>query len=162
MFFRIDTLLLFHCSILFFFFNDTPTTEIYTLSLHDALPIWAAQPWAAKQSRPEAGQRQPGHSYSGRRSHTANYACRSPNPANRATVAAARHAAPVDSQNGATALPEKGARSAPQQSRCSTPDSWQGSAANDEPQGALALPVQSRRAVSDHSWRQRSEERRVG
>src|SRR3989442_8654866 len=26
-------------SILFFFFNDTATTEIYTLSLHDALPI---------------------------------------------------------------------------------------------------------------------------
>src|SRR2546430_15652909 len=26
------------CSI-FFFFNDTATTEIYTLSLHDALPI---------------------------------------------------------------------------------------------------------------------------
>src|ERR1017187_2630370 len=25
-----------HC----FFFNDTATTEIYTLSLHDALPIW--------------------------------------------------------------------------------------------------------------------------
>src|SRR3712207_7581742 len=25
--------------ILFFFFNDTATTEIYTLSLHDALPI---------------------------------------------------------------------------------------------------------------------------
>src|SRR5436309_8970774 len=25
---------------LFFFFNDTPTTEIYTLSLHDALPIY--------------------------------------------------------------------------------------------------------------------------
>src|SRR3712207_7654065 len=24
-----------------FFFNDTATTEIYTLSLHDALPIWA-------------------------------------------------------------------------------------------------------------------------
>src|SRR5207342_3860400 len=24
---------------LFFFFNDTATTEIYTLSLHDALPI---------------------------------------------------------------------------------------------------------------------------
>src|SRR3712207_7291519 len=28
-------------SILFFFFNDTATTEIYTLSLHDALPISA-------------------------------------------------------------------------------------------------------------------------
>src|SRR5256885_8108894 len=27
----------------FFFFNDTATTEIYTLSLHDALPIWFAR-----------------------------------------------------------------------------------------------------------------------
>src|SRR5258708_31944367 len=27
-------------SVFFFFFNDTATTEIYTLSLHDALPIW--------------------------------------------------------------------------------------------------------------------------
>src|SRR2546430_16307677 len=27
-------------SVLFFFFNDTATTEIYTLSLHDALPIY--------------------------------------------------------------------------------------------------------------------------
>src|SRR5260221_5048906 len=26
---------------MFFFFNDTATTEIYTLSLHDALPIYA-------------------------------------------------------------------------------------------------------------------------
>src|ERR1044072_811551 len=26
-----------------FFFNDTPTTEIYTLSLHDALPILACR-----------------------------------------------------------------------------------------------------------------------
>src|SRR2546426_975583 len=30
---------LLHVSIFFFFFNDTATTEIYTLSLHDALPI---------------------------------------------------------------------------------------------------------------------------
>src|SRR6266446_8857710 len=28
-------------SLFFFFFNDTATTEIYTLSLHDALPIAA-------------------------------------------------------------------------------------------------------------------------
>src|SRR2546430_14482571 len=28
-----------HPVFLFFFFNDTATTEIYTLSLHDALPI---------------------------------------------------------------------------------------------------------------------------
>src|SRR3712207_6937394 len=27
-----------------FFFNDTATTEIYTLSLHDALPIWGLWP----------------------------------------------------------------------------------------------------------------------
>src|SRR3712207_8059472 len=27
---------------LFFFFNDTATTEIYTLSLHDALPIFVS------------------------------------------------------------------------------------------------------------------------
>src|SRR5256885_11919753 len=27
----------------FFFFNDTATTEIYTLSLHDALPIWRSR-----------------------------------------------------------------------------------------------------------------------
>src|SRR5258708_24404810 len=32
-------MLLFFHTILFFFFNDTATTEIYTLSLHDALPI---------------------------------------------------------------------------------------------------------------------------
>src|SRR5256885_16716719 len=31
----------------FFFFNDTATTEIYTLSLHDALPICAAPHLAA-------------------------------------------------------------------------------------------------------------------
>src|SRR5256885_14913846 len=33
----------------FFFFNDTATTEIYTLSLHDALPI-------SRDSRGEAGR----------------------------------------------------------------------------------------------------------
>src|ERR1039458_10120198 len=33
----------------FFFFNDTATTEIYTLSLHDALPI-SARPHAHRAS----------------------------------------------------------------------------------------------------------------
>src|SRR5215218_11483104 len=32
----------FSFSLFFFFFNDTATTEIYTLSLHDALPIFRA------------------------------------------------------------------------------------------------------------------------
>src|SRR2546422_6308169 len=30
------------CFAFFFFFNDPAPTEIYTLPLHDALPIWAA------------------------------------------------------------------------------------------------------------------------
>src|SRR5256885_16723590 len=34
-------------ALLVFFFNDTATTEIYTLSLHDALPIYAS-PGTAK------------------------------------------------------------------------------------------------------------------
>src|SRR5256885_12394755 len=32
------------CTFFFFFFNDTATTEIYTLSLHDALPISEPRP----------------------------------------------------------------------------------------------------------------------
>src|SRR2546430_11088309 len=47
---------------LFFFFNDTATTEIYTLSLHDALPIWHSQ---ARQAAP-AGSATPKSSRFGR------------------------------------------------------------------------------------------------
>src|SRR5690349_22854205 len=37
---------------IFFFFNDPTTTEIYTLSLHDALPIYISpQVWAWKEGR---------------------------------------------------------------------------------------------------------------
>src|SRR3712207_9545637 len=35
----------------FFFVNDTATTEIYTLSLHDALPILLQQPRVGSQDR---------------------------------------------------------------------------------------------------------------
>src|SRR3712207_9489445 len=43
--------------ILFFFFNDTATTEIYTLSLHDALPISEAPvPGAARHGHRQARQ----------------------------------------------------------------------------------------------------------
>src|SRR2546422_7776080 len=49
----------------FFFFNDTATTEIYTLSLHDALPISStargtrgrSSERAAAPARPRAWQR---------------------------------------------------------------------------------------------------------
>src|SRR3712207_8141269 len=39
-----------------FFFNDTATTEIYTLSLHDALPIYA-RPLRAKGGVAQIGPR---------------------------------------------------------------------------------------------------------
>src|SRR5437762_11092509 len=35
-----------------FFFNDTATTEIYTLSLHDALPIFATESPTRPQNSP--------------------------------------------------------------------------------------------------------------
>src|SRR3712207_8788087 len=41
----------------FFFFNDTATTEIYTLSLHDALPIFRRRElvgwWSGGSATPE-------------------------------------------------------------------------------------------------------------
>src|SRR6266568_8506876 len=43
----------------FFFFNDTATTEIYTLSLHDALPI-LVRPRARAAADARIGQRQAG------------------------------------------------------------------------------------------------------
>src|SRR5260370_441537 len=42
-------LLLLLSSFFFFFFNDTATTEIYTLSLHDALPILQIPPGTSSQ-----------------------------------------------------------------------------------------------------------------
>src|SRR3712207_8141385 len=38
-----------------FFFNDTATTEIYTLSLHDALPIWPVRTRCATTRRAGCG-----------------------------------------------------------------------------------------------------------
>src|SRR5258706_16186575 len=39
-----------YMTLFFFFFNDTATTEIYTLSLHDALPIFRGA--CARPARP--------------------------------------------------------------------------------------------------------------
>src|SRR2546427_7951070 len=56
--------------VIFFFFNDTATTEIYTLSLHDALPIsrvrGTSKRFAAGPARPDQFDRSqhagwPGH-----------------------------------------------------------------------------------------------------
>src|SRR3712207_8657384 len=41
---------------LFFFFNDTATTEIYTLSLHDALPIFSYETLIIDDANDPAGR----------------------------------------------------------------------------------------------------------
>src|SRR2546430_17116316 len=46
--------------LVFFFFNDTATTEIYPLSLHDALPIWLMGIEAIYQ-KPNTSRRHPDH-----------------------------------------------------------------------------------------------------
>src|SRR3712207_8836527 len=42
---------------LFYCFNDTATTEIYTLSLHDALPIWWRRGPSVTSCRPSSCRR---------------------------------------------------------------------------------------------------------
>src|SRR3712207_6860881 len=45
------------CDASIFFFNDTATTEIYTLSLHDALPIYGQRAVRARmRSQPVVGE----------------------------------------------------------------------------------------------------------
>src|SRR3712207_6865064 len=53
---------------LFFFFNDTATTEIYTLSLHDALPI------SSRRAPPARAAARPGQARSDAPSHAAGTA----------------------------------------------------------------------------------------
>src|SRR2546426_12490176 len=60
---------IYHISILFFF-NDTATTEIYTLSLHDALPIFrsAVRSVARRRRQLDRGGRAHGaHRFRGQR-----------------------------------------------------------------------------------------------
>src|SRR3712207_8474376 len=45
-----------------FFFNDTATTEIYTLSLHDALPIFICRYRCATERTAPSGSPRPGGS----------------------------------------------------------------------------------------------------
>src|SRR5437660_5280724 len=53
----------------FFFFNDTATTEIYSLSLHDALPISrTSRRWSCRRARAPAACRGRGSFFRGRRS----------------------------------------------------------------------------------------------
>src|SRR5882762_11678636 len=50
----------------FFFFNDTATTEIYTLSLHDALPIWLISASRISLSTPMTAGKSEGSSLTSR------------------------------------------------------------------------------------------------
>src|SRR6267378_1448497 len=65
-------------SFIYFFFNDTATTEIYTLSLHDALPIRPPRP--DDQLRGPSGPARgaptgAGHPFDGRRADRCGRAC---------------------------------------------------------------------------------------
>src|SRR5688572_31383045 len=64
--------------VLRFFFNDTATTEIYTLSLHDALPI--SYPQGSRSARRVADRRGAGNGHERDRSRRRR-AGRSPRPA---------------------------------------------------------------------------------
>src|SRR2546430_10220477 len=56
---------------LFFFFNDTATTEIYTLSLHDALPISLSSSFLQTFSTfPDSSRRHPPHRSQRSEEHT--------------------------------------------------------------------------------------------
>src|SRR2546430_16813261 len=57
----------------FFFFNDTATTEIYTLSLHDALPISSR-----RRSRQQLGPVRDGRRARGKRRATPAHDVRGP------------------------------------------------------------------------------------
>src|SRR5258708_13770673 len=53
----------------YFFFNDTATTEIYTLSLHDALPISTSRPTERPKRRSSSATSSSRSSATSRRSH---------------------------------------------------------------------------------------------
>src|SRR5258705_9345561 len=65
-------------SFFFFFFNDTATTEIYTLSLHDALPISSAISKApgSRGNWYERGEQRGAGAAVGRRARGASFADR--------------------------------------------------------------------------------------
>src|SRR5690348_18489047 len=58
----------FSLCLFFFFFNETATTEIYTLSLHDALPIWGRGGSSSRRrsAAPRASRRRSGRRRRGR------------------------------------------------------------------------------------------------
>src|SRR5439155_22055099 len=107
----------------FFFFNHPPTTAIYTLSLHDALPIWGA----ARVGRPDVrtcdGRRDPVY-----RLGTARWRADRSLAPHRATAAACDPGGRV--VPGADAVPARGPRVPAGRrragTRCGRPDGARG------------------------------------
>src|SRR5260370_709957 len=64
-----------HYFSLFFFFNDTATTEIYTLSLHDALPICTVADGDRRYAGIRHGMEYSNHTYEGLLLSSDRYAC---------------------------------------------------------------------------------------
>src|SRR3954454_25415150 len=60
------------CTVCIFFFNDTATTEIYTLSLHDALPISRRETSCRLVRRQVDGRSLPAHQLADRKSTRLN------------------------------------------------------------------------------------------
>src|SRR5438105_6149310 len=75
-----------------FFFTDTPTTDIYTLSLHDALPILTPP----RPDRAPAGA--PCGSPGTRRPRATSGPCRSPPPPGRARARSEEHTSELQSR----------------------------------------------------------------
>src|SRR2546425_8970926 len=74
---------LFFFFLFFFFFNDTATTEIYTLPLHDALPISAhrgrgpsAPPAPSRRTRPRSSARRRSEEHTSELQSLAYLVCR--------------------------------------------------------------------------------------
>src|SRR5439155_24487931 len=93
-----------------FFFTDTPTPEIYTLSLHDALPIWAQR--RAQAPTPGRGPRHVrSQADAGNRPHSLGRARRADRPADpRARPQAGRVDRARGTRGEAVRRPRRGGR----------------------------------------------------
>src|SRR5437588_10228333 len=96
------------CAFFLFFFNDTATTEIYTLSLHDALPILQGRAHRDRRRRAVCGL-PPAHRSARRRTIRAAAACRAAR-AERAREPAARAPRRVALRRPSQALSAAGER----------------------------------------------------
>src|SRR2546422_2560091 len=92
-----------------FFFNDTATTEIYTLSLHDALPIATRRPpsRAASSMDGRSSRSRTAKSRSARRSALTGIPSRLGSPDRAPSGSAGRTQRPADQVGGRAAAPQR-------------------------------------------------------